>query len=194
MSQYALLAFSAWSSRALILWRVHLNSQQSLYINGNVPCPVLMVSIKRRASVACKIEDSFEYVADWKNYKSFIPMFLDIEPMSLVHYGPGTSLVVLLALGRMEVKTTLEVSEFQKNKKITIKATKGIRLRATWEFKDIGDKVLITLDFDYDLPAGLSSREDQKELLEKELDDSAVRSMELLKWVLESNVGETDGY
>jgi len=49
--------------------------------------------------------------------------------------------------------------------------------------------VLITLDFDYDLPVGLTVWEDQKEL-----DDSAVRSMELLKWVLESNVGEKDSY
>jgi len=54
--------------------------------------------------------------------------------------------------------------------------------------------VLITLDFDYDLPVGLTVREDQKESLKKELDDSAVRSMELLKWVLESNAGEEDSY
>ncbi|MGB2581500.1 MAG: SRPBCC family protein [Thermoplasmata archaeon] len=153
-----------------------------------------MISIKRRASVACRIEDSFEYVADWKNYTNFIPMFLEIEPMSLVHYGPGTSLDVLVSLGKMEIKTALDVSEFQKNKKITIKATKGFRMRATWEFKDIGDKVLITLDFDYDLPAGLTFRADQKELLEKELDDSAVRSMELLKWVLESSCDKNDAH
>jgi hypothetical protein len=121
-------------------------------------------------------------------------MFLEIEPMSLVHYGPGTSLDVLISLGVMEIKTTLDVSEFQKNKKITLKATKGIRLRATWEFKDIGDKVLITLDFDYDLPVGLTFREDQKELLEKELDGSAVRSMELLKWVLESSCDKNDAH
>ena len=153
-----------------------------------------MISSKRRASVACRIEDAFEYVADWKNYKNFISLFLDIEPMSLVQYGPGTSLAVTISMGRMEVKTTLDVADFQKNKKITLKATKGIRLRATWDFKDIGDKVLITLDFDYDLPVGLTVREDQKESLEKELDDSAVRSMELLKWVLESNVGAKGSY
>ncbi len=153
-----------------------------------------MISSKRRVSVACRIEDAFEYVADWKNYKNFISLFLDIEPMSFVQYGPGTSLAVMISLGRMEVKTTLDVTEFQKNKRITLKATKGIRLRSTWDFKDIGDKVLITLDFDYDLPVGLTFREDQKEALEKELDDSAVRSMELLKWVLESNVGAKGSY
>jgi len=90
-----------------------------------------MISSKRRASVACRIEDAFDYVADWKNYKNFISLFLDIEPMSLVQYGPGTSLAVTISMGRMEVKTTLDVADFQKNKKITLKATKGIRMRAT---------------------------------------------------------------
>ena len=153
-----------------------------------------MISSKRRVSVACRIEDAFEYVADWKNYKNFISLFLDIEPMSLVQYGPGASFDVMISLGRMEVKTTMDGTEFQKNKRIILKATKGIRLRATWDFKDIGDKVLITLDFNYDLPVGLTVREDQKEALEKELDDSAARSMELLKWVLESNVGAKGSY
>ncbi len=153
-----------------------------------------MISSKRRASVSCRVEDAFEYVADWKNYKDFLPMFLDLEPMSLVQYGPGTSLSVRVSLGKIEVRTTLEVTEFQKNKKVALKSVRGIRLRATWEFRDMGDQVLITLDFDYDLPAGLTSREDQREALEKELDDSAVRSMELLKWVLESNVGEKHTY
>lgn len=149
-----------------------------------------MISSKRRASVACSLDDSFEYVANWKNYENFMPMFLNIEPMSLVQYGPGTSLALTISLRRLEVRTTLEVTEFQRNKKMTLKATKDVRLRATWEFKDIGDKVLITLDFDLDLPAGLAFREDQKESFEKELDDSAVRSLELLKWVLESKAGK----
>ncbi len=140
------------------------------------------------------MDDSFEYVADWKNYENFMPMFLNIEPMSLVQYGPGTSLALVISLGRLEVRTTLEVTDFQKNKKITIKATKGVGLRATWEFKDMGNKVLITLDFDLDLPAGLAFREDQKESFEKELDDSAVRSLELLKWVLESKTGKKGPY
>jgi ribosome-associated toxin RatA of RatAB toxin-antitoxin module len=145
-----------------------------------------MISTKRRLSVACNVDVAFEYVADWNNFRNFMPMFLNIEPISLVHYGPGASFDSTVVLGKIEVKTTLDVTEFQKNRKISYKATRGLRLRVTWEFKDIGNKVLITFDFDYDFPSGLTFREDQKDALEKELEESAVRSMELLKWVLES--------
>lgn len=146
-----------------------------------------MISTKRRSSVACKVDEAFEYVADWNNFKNFMPMFLNIEPISFVHYGPGASFDATIVLGKIEVRTTLDIAEFQKNRKITLKATRGVKLRVTWEFKDIGSKVLITFDFDYDLPPGLTFREDQKVALEKELEDSAVRSMELLKWVLETS-------
>ncbi len=149
-----------------------------------------MISARRRSSVACRVDGAFEYVADWNNLKNFMPMFLNIEPVSYVHYGPGSSFDTTVVLGKIEVRTTLDVTEFQKDSKITLKATRGIRLRATWEFKDLGSKVLVTFDFDYDLPAGLTFREDQKQALEKELEESAMRSMELLKWVLESSCKE----
>jgi ribosome-associated toxin RatA of RatAB toxin-antitoxin module len=153
-----------------------------------------MISSKRRASVACSVDDAFEYVADWSNIKNFMPIILNVEPTSVVRYGPGASFDVTIALGTLEVKTSLDVTEFVKNRKVTLKTTKGVRLRVTWEFKDIGDNVLITLDFDYDLPSGLAFRKDQKDALEKDLEDAATRSLELLKWVLESSRDKNDAY
>jgi ribosome-associated toxin RatA of RatAB toxin-antitoxin module len=145
-----------------------------------------MISCKRRATLSCDISDAFEYVADWHNYNSFLPMFSNIEPTSVVHYGPGASFDATITVAKAEVRTTLDVAEFQKNRKLTIKASKGIRMKTSWEFKDIGGKVLITFDFEYDLPLGLTFRADQKEALEKELQETACKSMELLRWVLES--------
>lgn len=156
--------------------------------------PLLMISCRRRLSVASRIEDAFEYVADWKNFQSFLPMFSNLEPTSFVQYGPGTSLDATLALGKVSVRTTLDITEFVKNRKMVIKATKGVRLRLDWEFKDIGGRVLITLSFEYDLPSGLAFRADQKDALEKELQESACRSMELLRWVLEHRPKNNDGY
>ncbi len=151
-----------------------------------------MISSKRRASVACRVDSAFEYVADWRNIKDFMPMLLNVEPTSLVQCGPGASFDVTIVLGRLEMKTSLDVTEFIKNSKVTLKTTKGIRLRDAWEFKDIGDNVLITFNFDF--PSGFTVRQDQKEALEKELEDAASRSMELLKWVLESSCDKNDAY
>lgn len=145
-----------------------------------------MISCKRRITVDTNVEDAFEYVADWHNYGSFLPMFLQMEATTLVQYGVGTSLDIVLALGKVEIRTTLDVTEFIRNRRIFIKASKGVRLRVLWEFADLGGRCMITLGFDYDLPSGLSFREDHKLALEKDLELSACRSMELLKWVLEN--------
>ena len=153
-----------------------------------------MISCQRRVAVNARVEDAFEYVADWHNYGGFLPMFSHVEATSVVQYAVGTSLDTTLALGKVEVRTTLDITEVVKNRRIIIKASKGVRLRAMWEFKDLGGRCMITFSFDYDLPPGLAFRQDQKEGLEKDLESSACRSMELLKWVLEHQPPSNNDY
>ena len=134
----------------------------------------------------CAIEDAFEYVADWTNLRNFMPMFMDLKPVSLVQYGPGTSLETVLVLGKVEVMTTLDLVEFLKNKRILYKATRGIKSKISWDFASVGDKTLISFVFEYEIPPGLVNRDSEKEAIEKELSALALQSMELLKWVLQS--------
>ena len=145
-----------------------------------------MPIFKHSHPIPCAIEDAFEYVADWTNLKNFMPMFMDIKPVSLVQYGPGTSLETVLVLGKVEVITTLDLIEFLKNKRILYKATRGIKSKISWDFASIGDKTLISFVFEYEIPPGLVNRDVEKEAIEKELSGLALQSMELLKWVLQS--------
>lgn len=145
-----------------------------------------MPIFKNSNPIPCAIEDAFEYVADWTNLKNFMPMFMDIKPISLVQYGPGTSLETVLVLGKVEVMTTLDLIEFLKNKRILYKATRGIKSKISWDFASIGDKTLISFVFEYEIPPGLVNRDVEKEAIEKELSGLALQSMELLKWVLQS--------
>lgn len=145
-----------------------------------------MPIFKNSNPIPCAIEDAFEYVADWTNLKNFMPMFMDIKPISLVQYGPGTSLETVLVLGKVEVMTTLDLIEFLKNKRILYKATRGIKSKISWDFAPLGDKTLISFVFEYEIPPGLVNRDVEKEAIEKELSGLALQSMELLKWVLQS--------
>jgi hypothetical protein len=145
-----------------------------------------MPIFKQSNPIPCAIEDAFEYVADWTNLKNFMPMFMDVKPVSLVQYGPGTSLETVLVLGKVEVMTTLDLTEFLKNKRILYKATRGIKSKISWDFASIGDKTLISFVFEYEIPPGLVNRDVEKEAIEKELSALALQSMELLKWVLQS--------
>jgi ribosome-associated toxin RatA of RatAB toxin-antitoxin module len=145
-----------------------------------------MPIFKHSNPIPCAIEDAFEYVADWTNLKNFMPMFMDIRPISLVQYGPGTSLETVLALGKVEVMTTLDLIEFLKNKRILYKATRGIKSKISWDFAPLGEKTLVSFVFEYEIPPGLVNKDSEKEAIEKELAALAVQSMELLKWVLQS--------
>lgn len=145
-----------------------------------------MPIFKHSDPFSCSLEDAFEYVADWTHLKNFMPMFLDLKPVSLVQYGPGTSLETVLAFGKVEIITTLDLTEFLKNKRILYKATRGIKSKISWDFAPLGDKTLITFVFEYEIPPGLVNRDVEREAIEKELAGLLTQSMELLKWVLQS--------
>lgn len=141
---------------------------------------------KRNVEVECEPEDAFEFVADWTNFKDFMPMFMDLKPISFVQYGPGTSLETTIALGKVEIVTDFDVVEFVKGKRILMKATRGIKAKASWDFSKLGQKTLVSFTFDYEIPPGLATKESEREAIAKDLQMHANQSMDLLKWVLET--------
>jgi hypothetical protein len=142
---------------------------------------------KWNTPLVCKIEDAFEYIAEWTNFKDFMPMIVDLKPVSLVTYGPGLSLEATIVLGRVEIATTLDLVEFLKNKRIMFKSMRGLRLKIIWELKEQpADKTLLSSSFDYEIPPGLVRSNTEREAIEKELEGLVNQSMSLLKWVLES--------
>ncbi len=147
---------------------------------------------KRSLPIACKIENAFEYVADWANFKDFMPMLLDARSIGLVSYGPGTSLESTIVLAKMEISTTFDLVEFVKNKRILYKASRGVRSRLSWDFSPAGDKTLLTFTFEYEIPPGLATRTSELEAIERDMQGHAVQSTDLLKWVLETRKFPTE--
>jgi ribosome-associated toxin RatA of RatAB toxin-antitoxin module len=146
-----------------------------------------MPAIKRRATVSSPLEDAFEYVANWRNFSNYIPMFVDMEASSLVQYGPGTSLDLTMLLGdKVQMKTSLDIVDFVKNQRLVFKSSRGLKSKTTWNFKDAGGDVLITLDFEFELPPTMTIRDDEKQALARTIEDAWGRSLEMLKWILES--------
>ena len=147
------------------------------------PMPVC----KWNTPVSCKIEDAFEYIATWSSLKDFMPMFVELKPVSLVEYGPGLSLEATMVLGRVEISTTLDLVEFLKNKKIMYKSMRGLRAKIIWEMRLTPDnKVSLLHSFEYEIPPGLVNRDSDRQAIEKELEGHVNQSMSLLKWILES--------
>ncbi len=145
-----------------------------------------MPIFKRSIPVKCKIERAFSYIADWTNLKDFMPMFLNVKPVSLVSYGPGTSLEVTFSLSKVEVITTLDLVEFVMNKRLMFKAAKGLKTKLSWDFAQVGDRVILTEVFEYEIPPGLTARPSELEAMEKDMQALAVQSLDMLRWVLEA--------
>jgi len=146
---------------------------------------------KWNSEVNCTVEDAFEYVADWRHFKDFMPFFLDVKVTSMVEYGPGTALETTIAIGKVQVTTEFDIVEFLKDKRILLKASRGLKAKASWDFKPLAHahKILVTFVFECEIPPGLVTRAYEREAIEKELQDHADSSMKLLRWVLESKSG-----
>lgn len=146
-----------------------------------------MPAIKRRASISCRAEDAFEYVADWRNFSNYVPMFVDLEGTSLVQYGPGTSVDLTMLLGnKVQMRTSLDITDFVKNRRLVFKSMRGVRTKTAWDFRDVGGKALVTLDFEFETPATMSLREDERLALARIIEDAWGKSLDMLKWILES--------
>lgn len=145
-----------------------------------------MPTCKQTIAANCSLSDAFEYVADLHNLQNYLPMFVSVKPVSLVHYGPGASFEAVIGLARTEIMTTLDVVEFQKNRRLVARSVKGIKLRITWELKESGPRTIIVFVLDYEVPSGLIVRKDEAEGIAKDVETVGCKSMELLKWILEN--------
>lgn len=145
---------------------------------------------KWNSEVDCLVEDAFEHVADWRHLKDFVPFFLDVKVTSAVEYGPGASYETTIIFGKVEVVTEFNVVEFAKNRRILLKASRGLKSRVSWDFGQLARRTIVTFVFEYEIPPGLVTLPSDREAIEKELQEHAENSVKLLKWVLESQAGQ----
>ncbi len=148
---------------------------------------------KWSSEVECSTGDSFDYIADWRHFKDYLPFFVDLKVTSVVEYGPGASYEVTIALGRVGMVTVFDVVEFVKNKRLLLKASRGLRSKISWDLRELPRKTVLTFAFEYEIPPGLVTRASEREAIEKELQEHAENSMRLLKWVLESKTLQSRG-
>lgn len=149
-----------------------------------------MGQFKRSIVVRCPVEKAFDYAADWQNLKSFMSNILDISPVSYVHIGPGAAFDTTFKVGGANILTTLEVSEFIRGRRLMLKSRRGLKIVGGWDFRTVKDGTNIDFSLQYDLPPGYIRSEQDKIAVDKEFDDAAAQSLQLLKWILESRTSQ----
>lgn len=152
-----------------------------------------MGTFKHSITINCPIDRAFDYVADWQNLKSFMSNILDIAPVSFVQSGPGAAFDTVFKVGGANITTTLEVSEYVRNKKLMLKSRRGLKILGGWEFRPAMEGVSIIFSLQYELPPGYIRNDRDKVLVEEDFEGAASQSLQLLKWILESETSQSLG-
>jgi hypothetical protein len=61
-----------------------------------------------------------------------------------------------------------------------------------WDFRDIGGKVLITFDFNFEVPPTMTFRQEEMETVARDIEQAWGKSLDMLKWILESTPPSED--
>ena len=149
-----------------------------------------MALTKHSMVIKCTVDKAFDYVADWQNLKSFTSNILDINPVSYVQSGPGAAFDTTFKVGGANILTTLEVLEFVRDKRIMLRSRHNLKIVAGWEFKQVKDGTNVSFSMQYEIPAGFVRSDRDRSSMEKEFDDAATQSLQLLKWVLASSTSQ----
>lgn len=150
-----------------------------------------MGDFKHSVTIKCPLDMAFDYVSDWRNLKSFMSNILDINPISFVQSGPGAAFDTTFKIGGANTLTTLEVLELVRDKRLLLKSRQGLKILGGWEFKSVKDGTNIIFSLQYELPSGYARNERDKALIEEDFDAAAGQSLQLLKWVLESQSSQS---
>jgi len=146
-----------------------------------------MGQFKHSITIKCPIDKAFDYVSDWQNLKSFLSNLIDINPVSYVQSGPGAAFDATFKLGGANILTTLEVYEFVRDKRMILRSRQGLKIIGGWDFRKTADGTSIAFSLQFELPAGFVRNVGDKARIEKDFDDAAAQSLQLLKWILESS-------
>jgi uncharacterized membrane protein len=145
-----------------------------------------MAEISKAIDIEAPIQTVFDYVTNPRNTVSYSPQFTKFDAVSEPEVGLGAKVEAAGSYMGMTIKTTLEVTEFEQNKKFVSRSTKGVKSTSTWEFKEISpEKTEVRFTSDYSLPGrGIGWLLD-KMLIEKDVEKTTIETLVNLKKNLE---------
>jgi uncharacterized membrane protein len=104
-------------------------------------------------------EAVFDYVNDWRTATRYLRRLVRWEPVDpSAETGVGTVFRVGIQAGPTRLDGKLEVTEYVRPERITIRSIDGPRVNGGWRFAPAGDGTNVTLDALFDLPGGIAGR------------------------------------
>jgi uncharacterized membrane protein len=104
-------------------------------------------------------EKVFDFVDDWRNATIYLRRLVGWEPVDPDKaHEAGAVYRVALQAGPTRLNGKLEVTDYERPTKISIRSLEGPRVVGGWTFAPDGDGTNVSLSAEFDLPGGIAGR------------------------------------
>lgn len=118
-----------------------------------------MVNIHHTSEANAPVSVVFGYIDDYRTVPEWMFGISEFEPKGAQDQGLGAVFDGSINLGPKTLNSTVEVTEWERDKVIALKSIKGFPNTSTWHFAALdATRTRLTVDFTYDLPGGLAGK------------------------------------
>ena len=109
-------------------------------------------TVENSVQVDRPVGDVFAFVDDYRNSTRYIVGMTEYKPTTKQTSGKGSKFrFVKKTTGLPDIKSEIEITDWQKDKKITFKSFAGFENGGTYTFSARGDRTVVRLSNTYDL-------------------------------------------
>lgn len=118
-----------------------------------------MIHVRHSVIASVPIDIAFAYIDDYRTVPDWMFGVSEFRPIGEFDQGLGSTFAAVMQIGPTTVRSRLEVTEWDRDRVITLASLDGVANSSTWEFSAHGeDESELTVDFAYKLPGGLAGR------------------------------------
>jgi hypothetical protein len=108
--------------------------------------------VENSIEISRSAADVFAFVDDYSNTTRYVVGMTEYKPTTRQTSGKGSKFkFVKKTTGLPDIRSEIEITDWQKDKKITFKSFAGFENGGTYSFLDHGDKTVVGLSNTYDL-------------------------------------------
>ncbi|MFM1722970.1 MULTISPECIES: SRPBCC family protein [Rhodococcus] len=118
-----------------------------------------MIHVRHKAVAVVPVGLAFAHIDDYRNVPDWMFGISRFDPIGTLDQGLGATYDATMQLGPKALKSTVEITEWEQDRLITLSSVAGFGNRSRWMFAPVGDnRTELSVDFGYELPGGLAGK------------------------------------
>ncbi|AOW91641.1 polyketide cyclase [Rhodococcus sp. WMMA185] len=118
-----------------------------------------MIHVRHSAIAAVPLDVAFAYIDDYRTVPDWMFGVSEFNPTGEFDQGLESTFDATIHIGPSTLRSRLEVTEWERDRVITLASLDGSASSSTWEFTPLSEaRTEISVDFAYRLPGGLAGK------------------------------------